>query len=288
MAFFPVFKMQDSLMANTLGSDRWFKMRDEYDAREMRRAQERDVRLKFVPPKPFVERLARLGAMKQVVDEGGLRALRRLSFDGVRPSGGSRSTNHSSHSSGHSSGGSDTDRSDGSDGSGSARSSRDSARRPPLVESLGPGDPARRAPSDPARDPARDLGAVVRFDGGETDPGADGGADGGTGGATGGEVAGEAGSLGGEEEQLPSSEAEAPGQAPGQGRGQGPGQGRGQSADGEGKEVEGPPPKAKKTSFMGSLFSSTAKGGAKGGDGKPSSKFASAVDPDFAKNPKGK
>ena len=57
MAFFPVFRMQDSLQQRTLGMERWLNLIAKYDEGERRRCAERDVRKPFVPPRSFVERM---------------------------------------------------------------------------------------------------------------------------------------------------------------------------------------------------------------------------------------
>jgi len=68
MAFFPVFRMQDALRRKTLTPDIWNHLIAEYDRTESRRAAERDVRTAFVPPRPFVERIAKLGAMSHLIE----------------------------------------------------------------------------------------------------------------------------------------------------------------------------------------------------------------------------
>jgi hypothetical protein len=68
MAFFPVFRMQDALRRKTLSSDTWNRLVADYDRGEQLRAAERDVRTAFVPPRPFVERVAKLGALGHHVE----------------------------------------------------------------------------------------------------------------------------------------------------------------------------------------------------------------------------
>lgn len=68
MAFYPVFRMQDALTRKTLSPDIWNRLIADYDRMENRRAAERDVRTAFVPPRPFVERIAKLGAMSHLIE----------------------------------------------------------------------------------------------------------------------------------------------------------------------------------------------------------------------------
>jgi len=120
MAFFPVFRMQGELQKKTLKLDKWLSKVSEYNKGERHRAMRRDSKVGFTAPRPFIERMVKLGAMKQVMEVGGLKALRRLDNAGSDDGGTSRSRNASSALSGFTTGRSET-----SDAGGeSARSSR--------------------------------------------------------------------------------------------------------------------------------------------------------------------